>query len=179
MVAAAEATSSPPAVWLRGNRRLLAAGVVMALPVVAACVLLILWRPMVGTFVSVPVIVLVAAALWHVQRPRIAYDKGHVLLRVRFGAAVRVPVRLVECFLVVNVPGALGKRRRHVPTTSIVVRIDPRAAEWARVETDRRLAVWCGSQATLLGTWCEPIDLDLVRRLNRYLTLAQETGKSA
>lgn len=158
----------------------MAAGVVMALPVVAACVLVIVWRPVVGTIVAAPVVLLVAAALWHVQRPRIAYERGHVLLRVRFGAAVRVPVRLVECFLVVNAPGALGKRRRHVPTTSIVVRIDERAEEWARVETDRRLAVWCGSQVTLLGTWCEPIDLDLVRRLNRYLTLAnQEEGKAA
>jgi hypothetical protein len=174
------AMADPPAVWLRGNRRLLAVGAAMALPVLATCAIVVVWRPVAGAIAAAPVLLLVAAALWHVQRPRIAYDGGHVLLRVRFGAPVRVPVRLVECFLVVSAPGALGWRRRHVPTTSIVVRIDQRAPEWASVETDRRLAVWCGSQATLFGTWCEPISLDLVRRLNRYLTLAnQGAGKAA
>jgi hypothetical protein len=31
------------------------------------------------------------------------------------------------------------------------------------------LGTWCGGYVTIRGTWCEPLQPDLIRRLNRRL----------
>jgi hypothetical protein len=154
--------------WLRPNRRALWFGSVPPL-VVAALGAWLAW----GSTVSAPRawqwIVLVAALAAQLVRPRVAYLKGHVLFYLRAGRPIAVPVAIVEAFFVgrgpTTLPGALGTKE----TMNLVARLAERETDWARRDVKRSLGSWCDSYVTIRGTWCEPLEPELIRRLNRRL----------
>ena len=43
------------------------------------------------------------------------------------------------------------------------------AHEWRRSETKPSLGHWCDGYITIRGTWCEPLSIELVNRLNTRL----------
>jgi hypothetical protein len=93
-----------------------------------------------------------------------------LLVFLRSGGPIRVPLEIVEGFLLGQAPGLLpGKRHLDAPTSSVVIRLAERAEEWAMIEVKPALGSWCGHYVTLRGTWCEPLSVDLVNRLNARL----------
>lgn len=166
-------------VWLDANRRVFWFGAV--LPALSACAGLLLlsgpWRLGDGTAMRVigGCLLLVSLAVlavltWQARRPRLAYQTGTMLVYLRAGAAVRVPVDIVEGFLLGQGPSFLpGKRSGEMQTSTVVVRLAERAEEWERVEVKPALGYWCGHYITLRGAWCEPLSADLVNRLNARL----------
>lgn len=114
---------------------------------------------------------LIAVALWSIARiPRITYADGRVKFFVRFGPPVEVPVDNVEAFLLGRGPIFFTDDRRETKeTTTLLVRIAERAHDYHNVTTAPLLAAWCGNQATIRGTWTEPLGLELVNRLNQRL----------
>ncbi|HUY90610.1 MAG TPA: hypothetical protein VMV10_17870 [Pirellulales bacterium] len=107
-------------------------------------------------------------------RPRIACQAGELLLFLRPGRPIRVPLKIVEGFLMGQGPSFLpGQRFARMEATTIVIRLAERAQEWAKVDVEPKLGSWCGHYVTIRGAWCEPLSVDLVNRLNARLAEVQ------
>lgn len=164
-------------VWLRTNRRVLLwmAAPLAVLAAIGAGAIFDPWD--VGWAVRGPGIVLALAAgvafgvtLALARQPRVAFENGRVLVYVRLGRPTAIPVEAVECFLLGQGPALLpGEQYSKTVASTVVVRLAERAEEWSHGEFHPLLAAWCDGYITLRGTWCEPLSVDVVNRLNRLL----------
>lgn len=161
-------------VWLHGNRRVLLMALVPALglAVVGAALLgnssgVVRWLAW-GMIAAG--VVLVLGLVGQLRRPRIAFRDGVVLFHLRAGVPVAVPVEVVEAFFLgqgsANLPNVGGKPAE---TVNLVARLSQKAPEWAKVAVKPALGNWCEGYVTIRGTWCEPLDGEVIRRLNRRL----------
>jgi hypothetical protein len=172
-------------VWLRNNRRALALGAVLpSLLLVVGLALAGVLAPVESTLARVAGVVLAAATVLALgllaresRRPRLAYERGELLVYLEAGAPYRVPIEVVECFLLGQAPAALpGRRNARRETLTLVVRLAESATDWAQRPARPALGAWCGGQITLRGTWCEPLTLALLRRLNARLAEVQQAA---
>jgi hypothetical protein len=166
-------------VWLNANRRILALGAV--LPAALACLGMAIgagWLGFAGLTaarwlgwgLAAASLLALASLAWQAQRPRLAYQSGKLLVYLRSGAPIRVPLEIVEGFLLGQGPSFLpGKRQAETEASTLVIRLAERAEEWAQVEVKPMLGYWCGHYITIRGAWCEPLSVDLVNRLNARL----------
>jgi hypothetical protein len=123
---------------------------------------------------------MIAMLLRQLCRPRIAYHNGKVLFYLRSGAPIAVPVNIVEAFFLGQGPAIFtSEARSKHETVNLVARLSQRETEWARRDVKPALGNWCGGYVTIRGTWCEPLDGDIIRQLNRCLKEVQGTGGSA
>lgn len=107
--------------------------------------------------------------------PRLAADPGDLLVYLRYSGPIRVPLEVVEGFLLGQGPSFLpGKRFANAEAATLIVRLAERAPEWAMMETDRRLGSWCGHYITINGAWCEALSVDVANRLNARLAEAKQ-----
>lgn len=167
--------------WLQANRRAFALPIGAALVITAGAAIgavavrggpdaaqpLLFW---ICSAAAVAAAIVALGLIAIVRIPRIAYDDGRVKFFVRFGPPVEVPVENVEAFLIGRGPIFFTDDRRETKeTTTLLVRIAERAHDYHNVTTAPLLAAWCGNQATIRGTWTEPLGLELVNRLNQRL----------
>ena len=174
-------------VWLRTNRR--AVSIAMAVPLAAAAIGLLLalglpqreppaWLRGVGLLLMALAAGMMILLVLQWRRPRMAYRRGELLLWLRGGAPIEVPIDVVECFWYGQAPSLLpGKQHERTEAAAIVIRIAERAADWRHQEVKPQLGTWCEGYVTIRGTWCEPLSVEVVNRLNRRL--AEVSGKTA
>jgi len=171
--------------WLLPNRRALVLALLLPAGLVLSGIALAAflgfswpWRA-VGwllMLVGTPVVLVLAGQL---LRPRIAYRHGRLLLYLRAGKPIAVPIEVVEGFL-------LGQSDAHLPgrgggdaeSLNLVLRIAERAEAWQRCNAHPALGSWCDGYVTVRGTWCEALDVERVTRLNRRLAEAQREHAS-
>jgi hypothetical protein len=169
-------------VWLANNPRMLQAAALLALVflLIGGGALLRYWsaESPVGRVAGISLVSgailggLLIAAMWRV--PRLAFDGRHLLAFVQGTTPIRVPIQIVECFLMGQGPSLLpGEKHAKTETTTLVIKLSDRAEEWSHHAVDHRLAAWCDSYITIRGTWTEPLNLTVVRRLNERLLDAQ------
>ena len=112
------------------------------------------------------------------RKPRLRIEDDFV--RVNLGkTSTEVPIDVVECFF-------LGQGPTNIPTQSgdpmessnVIVRLAESAQEWHRRDVTSALGSWCEGYITLKGTWCEPISLELVNRLNHQLAATKRDRKA-
>ena len=166
-------------VWLLSNRRAVLMG--MLLPAIFAVIGFVLlagtvtslsfvWVRIVGGLIAVVAVFVLLAMLQQLRRPRIAYQEGNLLIFLSLGPPFIVPLDVVECFLLGQGPAFRpGSEADHEQAATVVVRLAEREADYARRDVKPALGAWCDSHITIRGTWCEPLDEDVVRRLNRRL----------
>jgi hypothetical protein len=174
-------------VWLKPNTRALQLGVILPIVVLAAGALLLVlnWRAAAPSAIWVPGIILLIVGLLgaigiarEVRRPRLAYENGNVLAYLRSGSPIAIPVEIVEGFLIGQGPSLLpGGYRERYETTTFILRLSDSATEWSRGEVKPALGRWCDGYITIRGTWCEPLSVDLARRLNQRLAEVQATHR--
>lgn len=162
--------------WLRGNAR--PGWIALWLGIAASLVLAWGWsrfepRPGAVWSALVPLpAVLGGAFLGLAAAPRIVLDGREVVVRLRPLRGERVPLEVVECFFLGSrlepPPTGDGTRGGHRVRT-LVLRFAERAAEFADRRTLAAWGDWREGSATFDGRWCEPLSVDLVRRLNRDL----------
>lgn len=169
-------------IWLHANRRVyivpIAASVLLALACLPGAMRP---KPDLSWWLGFAVASLIALVLWFWSRraARIAFDGRSLLLFVRRSSPVVVPIELVEAFLIGTGPTFLSGQDDHkTEATTLILRIAERAEELRKVDTDVRLAAWCGHYVTFRGTWTEPLSVDLVNRLNQRLYEVQQSAKS-
>lgn len=178
--------------WLRTNTRVLALAMLLPLVIGATGFLSANgllgandkgWMRGMGWLIVVVSAVAAAWLAWHIKRPRLAYESGQVLIYLRSGlrsgGPVRVPLDVVEGFLLGQVPSLLpGKRYASTEASAVLIRLSEQAEQWARVDVKPALGSWCNHYVTIRGTWCEPLDVELVSRLNaRLAEVKQRFGR--
>jgi hypothetical protein len=125
---------------------------------------------------------LVAVMLvWQGRQPRLAYEDGLLLLNLRSGAPIRLPIELVQCaFLGAGSTQLPGLGGREIRTANLVMRLEEKASDWAEVSVKSALGRWSEGYITIHGAWCEPLTLDLVQHLNQRLhELKQVRGQGS
>lgn len=166
-------------IWLRTNRRALLFGMIPPALIAAIGMLLVCGlpgrEPPLALRVSGGVLLAVSLAViallgWHIRRPRLAYQDRHVLVWLRPGGPIRVPLEVVECFLLGQTSSFLpGGDERNVETSALVMRLAQKAEAWQHLDVKPQLGAWCQGQVIIRGTWCEPLSVPLVNRLNQRL----------
>lgn len=173
-------------VWLRTNARVMLFGMVPpALFAVMGLILLLglpgreppTWLRVVGGGMLAVSLVLIAALARQMRKPRLAYHNGEILLWLRSGQPIRLPVEFVECFLLGKASSKLpASDRQNSETSALILRVADRASEWHRQDIKPQLGKWCEGYVTIRGTWCEPLSVPLVNRLNARLAEIQSTA---
>jgi hypothetical protein len=171
-------------IWLHTNRRALAFGLILPGLFLSVGIALVTLADLVGLRAVGAVMALVgllgvAIVVRQFWQPRLAYDQRHLLVFLQAGPPHRVPIEVVEGFLLGQGPTMLPGRRYHAAeAATVVIRLADAATDWADRETKPALGRWCGGYITLRGTWCEPLSVDLVQRLNRRLSeVSRPTGE--
>lgn len=171
-------------IWLRTNSRALLLGMVppLLLGLIGFALLLGIpgeppnWLRVTGGALLAMALLAIGLLAWHLRQPRLAYHDGHVLIWLRSGKPFRVPVDVVECFWLGQAPSLLpGKRHENTEAAALVIRIADRAAQWRQQLVKPQLGKWCEGYVTIRGTWCEPLGLDVVNRLNQRLSEVTRT----
>lgn len=175
----------PSEVWLRGNLRpvwalvgaTLAAGAVLgilALPPVSAPIA----RPIALGFALVagPLVAVLACVA---ARPRLARRGGMLRVRLAPLAAHDVPIDHVECFFLGSHALADPDGRDDRPTQrvgTLVMRIAERATAWSTRPTFASWGEWTEGAVVFDGRWCEPLSVELARRLSARLVEAKRAA---
>lgn len=162
-------------VWLHPNRRvlLLAMFPALALGVLGGLLVretessLIHILGMMGLAISLMMIVGLVRQL---ASPRIAYRQGHVLFYLKSARPFEVPVKTVEAFFQGQGPAHLPSDKQYqTKSVNLVARLSQKFPDWQHREVKPALGSWDEGYVTIRGTWCEPITLEVIRRLNRRL----------
>jgi hypothetical protein len=162
-------------IWLQANRRVLLWAMVPAAALAIVGGLLIarssgLALQIIGGALAAMGVAMCLGLLNQLRQPRISYRNGEVLFKLRSGQPVAVPAKFVEAFFLgqgpANLPTVGGKPAE---TVNLVARISQKAPEWAKVEVKPALGNWCEGYVTIRGAWCEPLNGEVIRQLNRRL----------
>jgi hypothetical protein len=174
--------------WLKPNRRAIWFGCVFPLIIAAiGCVLITVpgdsnqagWRWAGAVFLISAALVL-GGLLRLLFRAPIRYQNGYLLFQLRSGPPIAVPVHIVEAFFLgqgpANLPGDLRGREKAV---NLVARLAQRHTEWAQRDVKPAFGNWSGGYVTIRGTWCEPLNSEVIRRLNRRLNEVKTEAEQA
>lgn len=116
----------------------------------------------------------ILSTLQGARRPRLGYRHGELLVYLRVGRPLRVPIEVVEAFFLGQGPalgahpGARGDSAGPV-AASVVVRLAEAARAWHRRDVREVLGSWKDGYITVRGLWCEPITPEVIQRMNRRL----------
>ena len=112
-------------------------------------------------------------------RPRVGYAAGNLLVYLRDGAPIEIPIEIVEVFFRGQGPSHVGKGAvSEAETSNIVIRLAEKAEEWHKGSVKPALGQWCEGYITLHGAWCEPIDREALENLNSRLVLTKRQLKA-
>jgi len=176
-------------IWLRGNQRLLGVGLIAPLVLASLggiCLLLSSNAEstspvffILGITALALAVILGGLILWVGRLPRVGYDSSarEVVLYLPGPTPYRIPLEIVECFFlgsgITQIP---GQPSRDVQTKNIVVRLAERAEDWHRRDLTLSIGKWCEGYITIRGLYCEPFDVETIKRLNTLLHQAQQAA---
>ncbi len=170
-------------IWLRTNRRILLLG--MILPAVLIMVGLILavalgsemgaWLRILGWIMACVGLLLCGIIAVQLKLPRLAYSDRNLLIYLRSGQPIRVPVEIVECFFLGSGAGQIpGTEGQELPVRNLMMRVAEKASDYQQREVKPTLGRWADGYVTFHGAWCEPLTLEVVQRLNSRLAAVQQ-----
>jgi hypothetical protein len=162
-------------VWVRPNRRALGFGMVLPALATALGLWLVVASGQGWRIVGISICAFAGFVLWLLMRewfrPRVAYHSRHVEFYLGAGVPDAVPLKYVEAFFLGHGAAMLpAKLNATGDSVTLVVRLSRRAEEWSHIEVKPQLGRWCDGYVTIRGTWCEPLTVKLVERLNRRLS---------
>jgi hypothetical protein len=163
--------------WLRPNRRAILFGCVPPLIVTVVGALLVYsyqesgTRPgrWIGFFCLIAGPTVIGLTLTQLSHPRVAFRDGMVLFYVRLGRPIAVPVEIVESFFFGQGPAHFPVMAKQPNTVNLIARLSQRHSEWSSQNVWASLGTWSDGYVTIRGTWCEPLNSELIRRINRRL----------
>jgi hypothetical protein len=177
-----------PEIWLRANRRVLLMGMILPAVLIAVGVILGLgwlaglaaWVRYVGWTLFGIGLILAALITLQLRLPRLAYANGQLLVNLHSGGAIPVPVDCVECFFLGKGTGQLpGAGSDQIAVQNLVIRLAEKATDYHHRDVRTALGRWEDGYITIHGAWCEPLRLEIIRRLNDRLAEAQRAKQEA
>ena len=153
------------------------AGLVVALGPWSAA----LWVRGIGWAMAAVGGLLLVLLLLQSRQPRLAYEARQLLVYLRSGAPIRLPIENVQCaFLGSGTTRISAPSRREIRTSNLIIRLEEKATEWADVEVKPALGKWAEGYITIHGAWCEPLTFEVVEHLNiRLHDLTQPAAATA
>ena len=160
-------------IWVLPNRRALWFSMLLPAFIIVgstATILLTLdqgwsWIRFLSLLIGGCAVIAVLLLLRAVFTPRLAYEAGHLLVFLRSGSPIRVPIEFVEVFFLGQAAAKVADDERK--SSAIVVRLAERAKEWRQVTVRPALGEWCDGYITIRGTWCEPVRPELLEHLQQ------------
>ena len=186
MQSTVETRSELAEVWLRTNRRPLLLAVALCTGaflcgLALATGLLVpphAWTTLLGGSVALGAGILGGLALWQLLVPRLAFQRGNLLVYLKAGPPYRVPVEIVECLFLGQGPAMpTDSSPDAMQAANVVVRLAERASDWSSRRVVPAFGRWCDGYITISGTWCEPLDQQLVEKLNRQLASRKRNAR--
>lgn len=177
-----------PEVWLRTNRRALVMAMIppgllfaASLAGLAYSVATRQWFFAVLASLFVLMLVWLFGGLTSAMfLPRLAYERGELLVYLELHRPTPIPIDIVEVFFLGQGPSELPKLKGREPETqNVIVRLAESAAEWKHRDVRPAFGLWCEGYITIRGSWCERITPDLMRRLNHRLVEIQRERKAS
>lgn len=162
-------------IWLRPNRRVLLISLVpvLGIGITSLATLLVTESPVLKWATAALLglsVVLLLGLVQQLRKPRVAYREGHVLFYLQSRQPIAVPIEVVEAFFLGQGPANLpGYDAERTETVNLIARLSQKYPDWAKREVKHALGNWCDSYVTIRGTWCEVLNEDTIRRLNRRL----------
>lgn len=162
-------------IWLNSNRRVLKLAMV-PVGLLGLLGLLIIfadfsWLPrQVGSICLLGAVSLEIALIIQCQKPRIAFHERQVLFYLRSGKPIAVPVEVVEAFFMGQGPANLPvTSAQETKTVNLIARLSRKHPEWQERDVKNALGKWEDGYITIRGIWAEPLDTEVIRRLNHRL----------
>jgi hypothetical protein len=165
--------------WLKPNRTAMVTAfalpallILVAAAFAVARVLVVDSQWMMWTALTLTAIALIFAIpiVQGIRTPRLGYEDDCLLVYLRGAQPFQVPIEIVEVFFLGQGPAMVkAKGGENAETSTIVVRLAESAAEWHHREVNPSLGQWCDGYIVIRGTWCEPINADLLKSLNHRL----------
>lgn len=171
-----------PEVWLRTNRRALLLGLVVPSALLVFAGAGFVWSLGIGNgwwagvFLAAGTMPLwmVGELIYAINHPRLAYDRGELLVYLEPAKATRVPIEIVECFFLGQGPSELPKLHGREPQIqNVVVRLAEAATDWKQRAVKPTFGQWSDGYITIRGSWCEPIAPAVLKSLNERLVEAK------
>jgi hypothetical protein len=172
-------------IWLHNNRRITGLCLFgsVTLLVLSLSVLYFAFGRSSATLrssVAIMCAIVVAMTVRHAKlfsTPRLVFTGTH--LEVTLAARpVEVPIDVVEVFFLGQGPSQVHtKTGRDIVNSTLVVRLAESASDWRCRSVNPRLGQWCDGYITIRGIWCEPLNVDVIRRLNHRLVEAKRHKK--
>jgi hypothetical protein len=164
--------------WLRSNRRIMWLGMIFPAVGIAGGILLMqlkspAWQ--IGLAVAVLGVVAIALLAWQMAVPRLASDRGELLIFLRAGRAIRLPAEFAECFFLSSGAGQIAAAGSDRPVRNLVLRVAEKAVDYQKREVTAVLGSWSEGYITFHGAWCEPLNLEVVTNLNAKLSAVRES----
>lgn len=177
----------PSEVWLRGNLRVAAvlacAGLFLDALAVASLLVAILGSGKATPWWIVAAVVCGASTTmlllaWAASRPRLVREGSTLVVQVSPLVRETVPLEIVECFFPGSTPidaaGApTGGEHAAFRVGTLVVRVAERALDHRARATFRPWVTWEDGSIVFDGRWCEPLSVELARRLSSRLVDAK------
>ena len=169
-------------VWLKTNRRAILLGFIVPLLLIALGVWIFLQsigeQQLLSRVVG-GIVVMFGAGTWIVlaaqlRRPRIAFHDGLVKFYLRSGQPIAVPVHIVESFFAGQSDAHMPGFAKQPQSANLIARLARRNTEWAEQTVKPALGKWSDSYVIIRGTWCEPLNAEVIRRINRRLKEVKE-----
>jgi hypothetical protein len=170
-------------VWLRPNRRILWLAtlppLLLAIGGGALCFCVTHWAALtVGGVLAGASLAVFAVIVSATRQPRLARANDNLLVNLRPGAPLRVPLGVVECFFLGQGTTEIVPARE-TRAANIIVRLAESAHAWKAFPVSKHLGRWEDGYITIRGMWTEPIDGQLLSRLNQNLTRAHREQREA
>jgi hypothetical protein len=172
--------------WLKTNRRILLLGMILPAVLLVIGLIVLMTEPLSGAvWLRILSWILLGCGLFllailslQFRLPRLAYVDGNLLVYLRMGPPFHVPTEVVECFFLGTGAGQIpGKSGEEVPVRNVVIRVAEKAVEYHQREVKPALGRWEEGYITIYGAWCEPLDVELAKRLNARLAEVKLTEK--
>lgn len=173
-----------PQILLRSNRRFgMLCAIVGLSGLLLGCCMVTTTPNLISRAAGGIVLLVTAPTLWCcwllLFKPRIAITADELLVYIRSSAKpFRVPLEVVEVFFMGQ--GAVrgvepGHPKEYVGAVAanVIVRLAESANEWQDRDAQLLLGVWRDGYITVRGLWCEDIQQDLLKFMNKQLQQAK------
>jgi hypothetical protein len=124
-------------------------------------------------------LLIVGLLAWQMMVPRLASQHGDLLVFLRAGRPIRLPLEFVECFFLSSGSGQVPAPGGDLPVRNLVLRVAERAVDYQNCKVKSALGSWADGYITFHGAWCEPLNLEVVKTLNGKLSALRQNLDAA
>lgn len=173
--------------WLQPNRRVLCSGCVMPflMVMVGSVIFASQYRrdAFNGWLLLGACLVLIgggaaAGLMLMLRQPRMSRDGQTIFFHLGGWSSIHVPMETIDCFFLGEGSSGLGcGSSDRLKASHLVIRFAEKAVDWHNRDVKPSFGKWQDGYLSIYGTWCESLDEDLVRELNRRLAVAKRTAK--